>query len=122
MGKLFIWVPLLAGAVLLGVSAQAAETRPYCTAAGNTAHWWTWTADSMESACYTAMLKTFDSGGQINALYRGTYRTRGLNHATLRCQEGTRQVLGEGAEVFANAANMRSQLGWKKGCVVVVRD
>lgn len=121
MGKLFFWGPFLAGALQLGVSAQAAETRPYCAAAGNKTHWWTWTAESMETACYTAMLKTFEMGKQINALHRGTYKTKGLNNATLRCQEGSRKVLGEGAEVFANAANMRSQLGWEKSCVVVVR-
>lgn len=102
--------------------AAPAETKPYCTAANNNAHWWTWTADTIESACYTAMMKTFKNGKHINALYRGHYKVNGLNKASLRCQEGKKKVIGQGSEVFSNAANMRSQLGWKKSCVVIIKN
>lgn len=102
-------------------AASAPEIKPYCTAASNHAHWWTWTKSTMESACYTAMIKTFTNGKSINALYRGHYKVKGLNKATLRCQEGKRKVIGEGAEIFTSAANMRSQMGWNKSCIVIVK-
>ncbi len=122
MKKTIISTLVLASVLAINVSAHAAETKPYCTAANSHAHWWTWTKNSMESACYTAMIKTFKQGKKINALYRGHYKVSGLNKATLLCREGKKKVIGEGAEVFTNAANMRSQMGWKNGCVVVIKN
>ena len=113
---------ILVGVLTVNTFANAADTKPYCAAANDNTHWWTWTAENMESACYTAMIKTFESGKHINTLFRGHYSVNGLNKANLRCQEGKRKVIGQGSEVFTSAANMRSQLGWKKGCEVIVKE
>lgn len=121
MKKAFVSNLILVGVLAVNTFAHAADSKPYCAAANDNSHWWTWTAESMESACYTAMIKTFESGKHINALYLGHYSVNGLNKANLCCQEGKRKVIGQGSEVFTNAANMRSQLGWKTSCVITLK-
>ncbi|MGH1439076.1 MAG: hypothetical protein ACRBBR_03100 [Cellvibrionaceae bacterium] len=113
---------LLAVLISSTLPAQAASKKPYCSAGSNSGvHWVTWSAGDIKSACYTAMIKTFKKGKHVDALSKGYYKTAGLNKASLTCKEGKKKVVGNGTEVFTNAVNMKNQLGWKKGCVIVVK-
>ncbi|MBW4671515.1 MAG: hypothetical protein KME60_29845 [Cyanomargarita calcarea GSE-NOS-MK-12-04C] len=96
-----------------------AETtqKPYCTAASKQGgYWWTWTASSVESACFTAFTKVINLNQSVDSYTSGTYKTNGLNKGNLRCKQGNKNgIIGTGGAVFENGINTSKELGWN-GC------
>ena len=92
---------------------------PYCTVASNQgSQWWTWTVSPQSKACKVAEEKL---GNNFNWKWRSYYSDNSLNQGKLVCRkaEGKYQnppkiktVRGNGSDVFPNALNMASQLGW----------
>jgi hypothetical protein len=123
--------PVLSTALLLGSIAlspainttkvlAAPAQKPYCTAASNQGGaWMTWTANSVQDACFTAFTKVLGFNQSVDRATWGSYQTNALNKAQLSCKQGNREVLGTGSQIFENARNMRQSLGWN-GCTVKV--
>jgi hypothetical protein len=106
--------------LLLGSNAHAV-TRPYCTGSSATGYtWWNWTDTNQDVACGIVLKKILGAGHAVNRAVWGSYDTNTRYTGRLICNQGQRDVIGTGGDVFENGLNMRSQLGWTN-CVLRVQ-
>ena len=104
------------------VSAKPSPKKPYCTVASNQGgFWWTWTQSTIKQSCKTARSKVKGMDQNVNRVWRGYYKTNGLNKARLSCNQGKKKVIGSGSSVFENGINMASKLKWN-GCILRITN
>lgn len=93
---------------------------PFCSVASRSgASWHNWTAASTNLACDISFSKVLNTGQKVNKVWRGYYNF-GLNKAKLSCNEGTKNVSGNGSQVFKNALKKMKNLNWR-GCIIKVK-
>ena len=92
----------------------------FCSVASKSgASWHNWTAASINSACDISFSKVLNTGQKVDKVWKGYYKP-GLNTAKLYCNEGIKNVSGNGSQVFMNALNKMENMNWR-GCIIQVQ-